>query len=212
MSEVKDRPAARAETGASDPLCWRDRRRADGQRHRPCLRAGRFRGHAQRCQRRPDQGRHCDHQRQHGAPGRHASASPRTTARPRSAHRAGARISTTSADCDLVIEAATEKEEVKRQIFAKLCPSLKPEAIVATNTSSISITRLASSTDRPETLHRHSFHESGAADGAGRTDPRHRHRRSDLRHRPRPSSPSSARPSRSPRISRPSSSTASCCR
>jgi 3-hydroxybutyryl-CoA dehydrogenase len=54
------------------------------------------------------------------------------------------------ADCDLVIEAATEKEEVKRQIFAELCPALKPDVIVATNTSSISITRLASSTDRPE--------------------------------------------------------------
>ena len=53
-------------------------------------------------------------------------------------------------DCDLVIEAATEKEEVKRAIFASLCPVLKPEAIVGTNTSSISITRLASGTDRPE--------------------------------------------------------------
>jgi 3-hydroxybutyryl-CoA dehydrogenase len=54
------------------------------------------------------------------------------------------------ADCDLVIEAATEKEDVKRKIFAELCPSLKPEAIVGTNTSSISITRLAATTDRPE--------------------------------------------------------------
>ncbi len=54
------------------------------------------------------------------------------------------------ADCDLVIEAATEKEEIKRRIFAELCPALKPEALVATNTSSISITRLASATDRPE--------------------------------------------------------------
>jgi 3-hydroxybutyryl-CoA dehydrogenase len=54
------------------------------------------------------------------------------------------------ADCDLVIEAATEKEEVKRKVFAELCPILKPEAIVATNTSSISITRLAAATDRPE--------------------------------------------------------------
>jgi 3-hydroxybutyryl-CoA dehydrogenase len=53
-------------------------------------------------------------------------------------------------DCDLVIESAAEKEEVKRKIFADLCPGLKPEAIVATNTSSISITRLAASTDRPE--------------------------------------------------------------
>jgi 3-hydroxybutyryl-CoA dehydrogenase len=53
-------------------------------------------------------------------------------------------------DCDLVIEAATEKEDVKRTIFANLCPVLKSEAIVGSNTSSISITRLASSTDRPE--------------------------------------------------------------
>jgi 3-hydroxybutyryl-CoA dehydrogenase len=53
-------------------------------------------------------------------------------------------------DSDLVIEAATENEEVKRKIFSKLCPSLKPTAMLATNTSSISITRLASITDRPE--------------------------------------------------------------
>ncbi|HEY0223101.1 MAG TPA: 3-hydroxybutyryl-CoA dehydrogenase [Pseudolabrys sp.] len=51
---------------------------------------------------------------------------------------------------DLVIETAAEKEDIKRKIFADLCATLKPEAIVATNTSSISITRLASSTDRPE--------------------------------------------------------------
>ncbi len=53
-------------------------------------------------------------------------------------------------DADLVIEAATEEETVKRKIFVALCPCLKPEAIVSTNTSSISITRLAASTDRPE--------------------------------------------------------------
>ena len=53
-------------------------------------------------------------------------------------------------DCDLVIESATEKEDVKRRIFADLTPHLKPDAIVGTNTSSISITRLAASTDRPE--------------------------------------------------------------
>jgi 3-hydroxybutyryl-CoA dehydrogenase len=52
-------------------------------------------------------------------------------------------------DCDMVIEAATEKEEVKRDIFKKLVPALKPEALIATNTSSISITRLAAATDRP---------------------------------------------------------------
>ncbi|HUJ97446.1 MAG TPA: 3-hydroxybutyryl-CoA dehydrogenase [Stellaceae bacterium] len=52
-------------------------------------------------------------------------------------------------DCDVVVEAATEKEEVKREIFKKLVPLLKPSAIIASNTSSISITRLAAATDRP---------------------------------------------------------------
>ena len=52
--------------------------------------------------------------------------------------------------CDLVIEAATEEEAIKRKIFQDLCPRLKKEAFVATNTSSISITRLAATTDRPE--------------------------------------------------------------
>jgi len=52
-------------------------------------------------------------------------------------------------DSDLVIEAATENEDVKKAILMDLCPVLKPEAIIATNTSSISITRLAAKTDRP---------------------------------------------------------------
>ena len=51
--------------------------------------------------------------------------------------------------CDIVIEAATEREELKRKIFESLCPKLKPGAILASNTSSISITRLATATDRP---------------------------------------------------------------
>lgn len=52
-------------------------------------------------------------------------------------------------DADIVIEAATEREEIKRKIFEALCPVLKPDAIVASNTSSIPITRLAAATDRP---------------------------------------------------------------
>ena len=52
--------------------------------------------------------------------------------------------------CDLVIEAATENEEIKRKIFNSVCPHIKPDAILASNTSSISITRLAAATDRPE--------------------------------------------------------------
>lgn len=54
------------------------------------------------------------------------------------------------ADADFVVEAATEKEAVKRGIFTALCAHLKPTAMVASNTSSISITRLGAATDRPE--------------------------------------------------------------
>ncbi len=54
------------------------------------------------------------------------------------------------ADCDLVVEAATENETIKHAIFQKVGQNLKPGAILATNTSSISITRLAAATDRPE--------------------------------------------------------------
>ncbi len=53
-------------------------------------------------------------------------------------------------DCDIVIEAATENEEIKRKIFVALCPHLRADALIASNTSSISITRLAAATDRPE--------------------------------------------------------------
>ena len=53
------------------------------------------------------------------------------------------------AECDIVIEAATESEDVKRQIFRTLTPHLRGDALVATNTSSISITRLGAATDRP---------------------------------------------------------------
>ena len=52
-------------------------------------------------------------------------------------------------DCDMVIEAATEREAIKREIFRQLVPMLKPDALIASNTSSISITRLAAATDRP---------------------------------------------------------------
>lgn len=57
---------------------------------------------------------------------------------------------TAMGDRDLVIEAATENETIKHAIFKELCPQLSKTALIATNTSSISVTRLASSTDRPE--------------------------------------------------------------
>ncbi|MGE3335124.1 MAG: 3-hydroxybutyryl-CoA dehydrogenase [Rhodospirillaceae bacterium] len=66
-----------------------------------------------------------------------------------------ARINTASelsalGERDLVIEAATENEEIKKKIFRDLCPSMKEDAILCSNTSSISITRLAAVTDRPD--------------------------------------------------------------
>lgn len=65
-----------------------------------------------------------------------------------------ARITTTTAndafaDCDIVIEAATESEDIKKKIYAALLPKLRADAILASNTSSIPITRLAAATDRP---------------------------------------------------------------
>ena len=54
------------------------------------------------------------------------------------------------ADCDLVIEAATENEELKVKILKDLCAGLSPRTLIATNTSSISITKLAAATDRPD--------------------------------------------------------------
>ena len=54
------------------------------------------------------------------------------------------------AECDIVIEAATENEALKKKIFDALHPVLRPEVMIASNTSSISITRLAAATDRPE--------------------------------------------------------------
>jgi 3-hydroxybutyryl-CoA dehydrogenase len=53
-------------------------------------------------------------------------------------------------DCDLVIESAVEDEQVKRKIFSEISKVVKPEALLGTNTSSISVTRLASATNRPE--------------------------------------------------------------
>src|SRR5919202_1909627 len=52
-------------------------------------------------------------------------------------------------DCDVVIEAATENEELKKKIYAALCPKLRADTILGTNTSSIPITRLGAATDRP---------------------------------------------------------------
>ena len=77
----------------------------------------------------------------------------KVSAEDKAAAMARIRTTTDMADIgatDLVIEAATEREDVKNKIFESVLPHLKPETILTSNTSSISITRLASRTDRPE--------------------------------------------------------------
>ena len=77
----------------------------------------------------------------------------KVTAEAKTVAMARIRTTLTIADlgpCDLIIEAATEKESVKDAIFKALAPHLSPATILTSNTSSISITRLASRTDRPE--------------------------------------------------------------
>ncbi|MGE4043727.1 MAG: 3-hydroxybutyryl-CoA dehydrogenase [Acetobacteraceae bacterium] len=79
----------------------------------------------------------------------------RTIISPEDRDEALARVMTSNdyasfADADLVIEAATEKEDIKRLVYKDLMPNLKPSCLVASNTSSISITRLGAATDRPE--------------------------------------------------------------
>ena len=111
-----------------------------------------------------------------------------------------------------MIETAVENEEVKRKIFHELCAVLKPEAIVASNTSSISITRLAAATDRPERfIGIHFMNPVPVMElvevirGIATDD-------ADLRGGQGIRRQARQDRSRSPRISRPSSSTASCCR
>ena len=115
-------------------------------------------------------------------------------------------------DCDLVVEAASENEEVKRKIFVALRSFLKPDAIVASNTSSISITRLASVTSNPERFIGIHFMNPvprmqlvELIRGIATKDETFEAAKA-LRRR------GSARRRRCPRIFPPSSSTASCCR
>ncbi len=177
-----------------------------------CAQAGYERA-AQRRRRRADQGRARHDQRPAGAAGRQG---PDRRGEPHGgagAYRASPRRSTRSRDCDLVIEAASENEETKRKIFTALCArSSKPDAIIASNTSSISITRLASVTADPERFIGIHFMNPvprmqlvelirGIA-----TQRRHVRSGQGIRHA------GSARRPRCRRISRPSSSTASCCR
>ena len=77
-------------------------------------------------------------------------------------------------DCDMVIEAATEKEEIKREIFKKLVPALKPEALIDQHL--VDLDYPAGLFDRSaRQIHRYALYEPGAGDEPRRGDPRHRH-------------------------------------
>ena len=147
------------------------RRGHDGQRHRPGVRAGRLLGAARR--RRPADARS-------GAHGDRKSLAKfvekgKLTAADRDA--ALGRLSTGTAldalaDADYIVEAIVEDLDAKRALFTSLDAIAKPEAILASNTSSISITVLGAATKRPGQGARHALHEPGAADDARRDDPR----------------------------------------
>ena len=153
-----------------------------------------------------------DHQRQPGAPGRQEDHH-RGRAKP-AARRASARRQTLDDLGGLRSGDRGRGREGRRQAQDLPRPLRGAEAgSDPRHQHLVDLDHAAGRLDRPAgAFHRHSFHESGAGDGAGGSDPRHRHRRRDLRGRARNSSPSSARRSPCRKISRPSSSTASCCR
>ncbi len=128
----------------------RHRRGADGLRHRAGLRAGGLRRRAERCRGGAHQGARW--RRSTGCLSRQVAKGQLDEAgRTAILDRISApRTLEDLGDCDIVIEAASENEEIKRTIFQNLRPFVKPDAIVASNTSSISITRLASVTANPE--------------------------------------------------------------
>ncbi|CAM6001921.1 unnamed protein product [Sphagnum balticum] len=82
----------------------------------------------------------------------------------------GTDIATACPGADLVVEAATENIDLKLKIFKQLDEVCKPEAILASNTSSISITRIASVTRRPDKGHRYALYEPGTTHEADRSD------------------------------------------
>ena len=84
-------------------------------------------------------------------------------------------------ECDLIVEAVTENPELKAQLFQKLDQVARPNAVLATNTSSISITRIAAQTQAPGQSDRHALHEPGAGHAARGSHSRAANQRRDVR-------------------------------
>ena len=141
---------------------------------------------AQRRRRRAHRRGHRHDQRQHGAPGQPPADHRRGAQGGARAHHAGDRRSTDLADCDLVIEAATENEERQAQDLHRALRRRSSPSAIARHQHLVDLDHAAGRRHRPAgALHRHPFHEPGAADGAGRAHPRHRHRRRRPSRRPR---------------------------
>ena len=85
------------------------------------------------------------------------------------------------ADCDLVIEAIVEELEPKRELFAELERICRPDAVLATNTSALSVTEIAAATSTPGARRRHALLQSRAVDAARRDRPRRADRRRAVR-------------------------------
>ena len=162
----------------------------DGQRHRARLRAARLVGGPDRHGARGAGEGHGDDHEQPRPPGEEGHAAGGCAGRGARAHRDRRPRSTPRPAPSLVIEAASENPAVKFAVFEQLDRLAAPDAILATNTSSISITEIAARTRRPGAGDRHALHEPGAGDAAGRGDPRPRHQRRDD---PRPSMETAAR-------------------
>ena len=90
-----------------------------------------------------------DHRQEHGPRGRQAEADGRGKRRRHQAHHATIERNALAA-CDFIVEAATERFDIKSQLFRDLDAICKPEVILASNTSSISITKIGALTKRPE--------------------------------------------------------------
>ena len=117
--------------------------------------------------------------------------------------------STSLADCDLVIEAIVEELEPKRELFAELDRICRPDAVLATNTSALSVTEIARGDDPARARRRHALLQPGAADAARRDRPRRADRGRAVRDRATRSASGSGRRRSAATTRRASSSTAS---
>ena len=148
------------------------RRRHDGQRHRPDVCAGRVRCRAARCRRGVARSRQEDDREEPREVRREGQADDGRSRRRAWPNHRWRPISARSPAVDYVVEAIVEDLAAKRALFSTLDTLTRPDVMLTSNTSSISITSLGRGHDPPGSRARDALHESGAADDAGGTGPR----------------------------------------